>query len=175
MKKFNRLKNQYSVKKSNVTNTALLIITAIFFLQSCVNEDEFILQSGDYLLFGHFYGECFGEDCIEIFRIEDKVLYEDKSDNYPTGSDGYSGDFVMLDQELYNKVSDIVLAVPAELSNTESGRIGCPDCADGGGVYLEVRQDGESQYWLIDQNLNEIPEFLHTLVKKVNEKVALLQ
>jgi hypothetical protein len=161
--------------KINGVKKVLLIIIALFSLQSCESEDEFILHSGNYLLFGHFYGECFGEYCIEIFKIEDGVLYEDKKDTYPSGSTAYIGDFVKLDQQLYEKVSDIVKAIPEELLNTDSGSIGCPDCADGGGIYIEVRQDGESQYWMIDQELSKIPGHLHPLVKKAQEKVALLQ
>ena len=46
------------------------------------SDDDANPQDLDYLIFGHFYGECFGENCIEIFKLEADALYEDDNDVY---------------------------------------------------------------------------------------------
>jgi hypothetical protein len=35
-----------------------------------------------------------------------------------------------------------------------------PDAADWGGVYFEINQNGEKRYWLLDNNSDNLPEYL---------------
>ncbi len=37
----------------------------------------------EYLIFGHFYGECIGEKCVEIYKLNKTQLLEDTQDVYP--------------------------------------------------------------------------------------------
>lgn len=39
---------------------------ATFFLISCKKDNEVNLSKTDYIIFGHFYGECIGEQCVKI-------------------------------------------------------------------------------------------------------------
>lgn len=150
----------------------------LFFLLlfiSCGDEEVNDPRENDYLIFGHFYGECIGEYCVEIYKLEDGKLYEDTNDNYPSNSGPYIGDFLELSQDQYNLVKDLNGHIPEELIEIMDIIVGCPDCSDGGGVYLEIKEDGEIRYWMIDQFINNIPETIHGLVKEVNTKIALLQ
>ena len=51
-----------------------VLILACF--SSCKQED-LRLYDGDYLIFGHFYGMCGGEGCVEKFKLESNRLLED--------------------------------------------------------------------------------------------------
>lgn len=61
---------------------ALLILLSL--TTGCEKEDDIKLSDSDYLIFGHFYGECVGEACVEILRLEESKLLGDTKDNYPT-------------------------------------------------------------------------------------------
>ena len=65
-----------------------VIIYTLTFLVfcSCNKDDEIELNQTVFLVFGHFYGECIGEECVEIFKLTTNKLYEDTNDNY-SGTD----------------------------------------------------------------------------------------
>ena len=71
-------------------------LIALIVLSAC---DEADLKEGegttDYIVFGHFYGECVGEQCVEIFKLTKDQLSEDSNDTYPGSDHGYSGNFRM--------------------------------------------------------------------------------
>ena len=77
----------------------LLISTCV--LVGCNNSDDIALTDDDYLIFGHYYGECGGEGCIETFKLTSNTLYEDTLDNY-SGSGPFN--FVMLDANTFDQV-----------------------------------------------------------------------
>ena len=56
-------------------------------------EGETQPSEGDYLVFGRFYGECRGNACLEIFKLESDRLLEDTKTNYFTQTNYYEYDF----------------------------------------------------------------------------------
>ena len=52
------------------------------------------------LTFGHYFGFCQGEECIEIFKLTNSELSEDTTDQYP-GQQFYNGMFIALSQEKF--------------------------------------------------------------------------
>ena len=86
--------------KSNIFKTVSLLLLLLFMAQSCKKDTEpasLMSCSESYILFGHFYGECLGEECIEIFRICENKLFEDSNDQYPSAQgEGYNGNFQEL-------------------------------------------------------------------------------
>ncbi len=100
------------------------------------------------LVFGHFFGECFGESCVETFKLTDTQLFEDKVDNY--GGAGDSFDFEELSADLFEQVAFLRAAMPQELLALEDQTFGCPDCGDQGGVYISWTSGGVTQSWLLD-------------------------
>ena len=150
----------------------ILIVSLIGLLHSCKKEVECcVILNEDYFIFGHFYGECFGEVCIETFKLEGGKLYEDEKDAYG----GYSDfSFIELEDTLYQKVKDLWTAVPDGLRNDTTEVFGCPDCADGGGLYIELNEAGLQRHWRIDQDKDNAPEYLHDFMDQVNEKIALI-
>ena len=133
-----------------------LFITGIF---SGCKKDDAQPAEYDYLVFGKYYGFCGGENCIEVFKIENGVLYEDSSDVYPAGAP-YQGAYVALSAAQYNLVKDLVNEIPAQLLNEPNGHIGIPDAYDQGGFVVEVKENGTVKYWRIDTHSAAIPAYL---------------
>jgi hypothetical protein len=149
-----------------------LFFFALLLLFSCRHEPETRLLPLDYLIFGHSYGECSGETCVEIFKLADGVLYEDTS-QYIYFSNTF--DFTPLANDKYVLVKDLPDYLPAQLLQLDDSIFGCPDCGDQGAMYIQVSFNGQVKTWSIDQYKGAVPEYLHDFMDKVNEKIALLQ
>ncbi len=154
-------------------NILTLVLIALAFLTSCSDDDGVTLSGDNYLVFGHFYGECLGEQCVEIFRLEETRLLEDIKDRYPKQQDPefYDGEYIELSNELFEGVRDLVDFFPARLLEESETRIGEPDAGDWGGLYIEYNFDGTRGFWLLDQMKTNVPEYLHPFIDKVNEKI----
>lgn len=153
---------------------AVLLLISLIAFNSCSKKEDTDNSVPDYLIFGHFYGECVGEGCIEIFCLEPTRLLEDANDNYPNSSNYYTADFYELAASKFNDVNDLMNFFPDTLLLIETTVIGQPDYADGGGLYIEYNVGSTRDFWLIDQDKNNIPESLHSFVDKVNEKIELI-
>lgn len=155
----------------SVLGLALLTI----FLASCRKKEIESLGKSDYLIFGHFYGECGGERCVEIFRLEPGKLSEDDKDQYPPQAGTfYDGNYHELPEAQYNGVKTLPAAFPSQLWNVQERIIGMPDAGDWGGLYVEFKKDYRRQYWLIDQRKENIPAYLHLFVDNINAKIAFI-
>lgn len=152
----------------------ILLFISLLAIYSCKKGEGPDNSVPDYLIFGHFYGECVGEECIEIFCLEPTRLLEDSNDDYPNSSNYYVADFYELPASKYEEVNDLMDFFPDTLLSIEATVIGQPDYADGGGLYIEYNVGTTRDFWLIDQDKNNIPSSLHAFVDKVNEKIELI-
>lgn len=135
-------------------------------LFACKKSNEKIIV-GDYIIFGHSYGFCMGEECVEMFMLTNSKLYEDTVD--------YGGeDYIELSAELYDEVKDIEEVIPAALLTQPDTTFGCPDCHDQGGVRLFIKNGELIQRWIFDNDLEAIPTYLHPLVNSIHEKITLI-
>ena len=155
-------------------NKQILILIFGLFFTSCEENDPG-LKDYDYLMFGHFYGFCAGEACVEIFKITGTELYEDTKDVNPRTAPPYSGDFTKLDRDYFNKVKGLENYIPSELINTKEKVIGQPDAGDWGGIYFEYAVNGKKEYWILDKNRSNLPEVLIPFVEQIEERIAALQ
>jgi len=144
-----------------------IISLVILLIGSCDKDNN---NDSNYLVFGHFYGECIGDGCVETFKLTDEYLYEDTNNNYS----GNDLSFVLMDDNLFLAVKDLTDFFPNQLLEENESILGCPDCADGGGLFIQYFKDGELKSWRIDQMKNDVPEYLHPFMDKVNEKIALI-
>jgi hypothetical protein len=133
------------------------------------------IKNSDYFIFGHFYGYCVGEGCVEIFKIEGENLYEDENDFYPTSTDFNMAKWKMLDKTEYEKVKNIGEFIPEELLNENKKVIGQPDAGDWGGIYIEIKVGEVHKFWLMDKMRSNVPEEYHEFLDKLEEKINLLQ
>ena len=144
----------------------LILISVI----SCSSDDGIELNETNFLVFGHFYGECGGEGCIETFKLTGTSLFEDTNDNYV----GIDFNFIELTNDKFEAVKDLVDFFPNELLSSSETTFGCPDCADGGGLFIQYSKNGITRNWTIDQSKSNVPNFLHNFMDKVNEKIQLI-
>lgn len=145
----------------------LTLLLGILLISSCKKEKN---GCNDYIIFGTYYGECGGEQCIELYKLTATELFEDSKDNYP-GTGIYNGTFsIQRDAAAYALASNIESTIPVSLLNDTAAVIGCPDCADGGGVYLEYHKNGLHKVWHIDRTLtlpSDYVLFINQTVQKI--------
>ena len=147
------------------------LLMAIVILTSCnKDEDSITINEQNFLVFGHFYGMCVGEGCVETYKLTDLKLYEDILDDYS----GQNLDFVELDNETFEQINDLVDFFPNQLLNETDTVFGCPDCSDGGGLFIQYSDNGNLKSWRIDQFQENVPSYLHSFIDKVNEKIVLI-
>lgn len=148
----------------------ILLLSLSIVIFGCSDTDSINLSDDDYLIFGHYYGFCIGEQCIETFKLTNDKLYEDTNDNYASGP----FNFEALNDETYLKVKDLVDNFPTKLLDEKESVLGCPDCADGGGIYIEYAKNGVVKSWRIDQMKGNVPNYLHAFMDAINEKIAII-
>lgn len=151
----------------------ITLVFLIFLVVLACNSDtdsEININEQNFLVFGHFFGECFGEGCIETFKLTDDSLFEDTIDDY----NGQNMEFIALENETFEQVKDLATFFPNQLLNQNETVFGCPDCADGGGLFIQYSENGTVTSWRIDLNKASVPNYLHDFMDKVNEKIALI-
>lgn len=157
-----------------IRNILITTCLSLILLASGCNDDLKPSKS-EYIIFGHFYGECLGDKCIEIFRLEEDKLFEDRNDRYPSYTGFYSGKWEKLSNQKFNDTKDLTNDFPLDLLNETSTVIGQPDAGDWGGLYIEYNFDGIRKFWLLDQKKSNVPTKFHPFIDKVNEKINQLQ
>jgi hypothetical protein len=132
------------------------------------NEDALStkdLGNVEYFVFGVYYGHCLG-NCAHVYKLQGNKLFADKLDR------GYPEPGITFESNS-RPAADVALAqqlladFPADLRSEESETIGCPDCADQGGYYLEIKQEGKVSLWRIDTDESRIPKYLSAYTAKI--------
>ena len=102
-------------------------------LSSC-SKEGISLEYNDYLVFGHFYGMCVGDQCVQTYKLTDNALYKDFRDRF----NDPEPDFRPLGTDKFQLVKNLREEVPRNLLNSEKERFGCPDCTDQGGIRITI-------------------------------------
>jgi hypothetical protein len=157
----------------------LLCGAGILTATSC-QKDSDALGTGEfeYMIFGHFYGKCAGEQCVEVFKLDNEQLFEDTTDVYPGGVNPYEGVYTLLPNEKYLQVKDLLDSFPQQLYAEPEVVIGMPDAGDWGGIYVEMKfknDPGKSGFWLLDQNESNMTAEYNAFVDLINQKIAIIQ
>lgn len=153
----------------------LFAFLAIFLLAGACEHEQVqqdVERDENYVTLGHFYGECVGEECVEIFKITEAGIYEDQKDNYPNGL--YEGKWKQIEKEIAFIPEDIKQLIPDTMYHQTNKTFGNPDVVDQGGLYLEVEYRGERVYWYIDQIDSNIPGYVVPIHEKINQIVGKL-
>ena len=147
----------------------------IFLIPGCTGQITAPLDS-QYFIFGAYFGECLGEQCVEIYKIQDGKLFEDTRDLYPgAGEVPLPTQFEPRPDSLYQKVRDLPLAFPSTLLNETENIIGTPDAADWGGYYVQVLVNNQVRFWMIDRMKSNIPEYLHHFADELERACTALR
>lgn len=148
----------------------LVLFLIPFVILSCKSDDDLTIDDGDYLIFGHYYGFCQGEQCVETFKLTSDKLYEDSLDLY----DKDEFRFYQLGNAIFEKVQDLKSQIPDQLYQEKEQTFGCPDRTDGGGLFVQISKDGKIFTWRFDQFKENVPEYLHPFMDSINAKIALI-
>jgi hypothetical protein len=83
------------------------VLFAFALMVSCKKDEPCVTMCSDCdaFIFGHFYGKCVGEGCVETFKLENGKLYEDDTDQYAPES--YDGHWNELPASKYELVKDL--------------------------------------------------------------------
>ena len=149
----------------------LISALSLLILASCNKDEDSKSAAGSELIFGHFYGECFGETCVETYKLNDVALFEDIEDGY-AGSGPF--DFEQLSVEQFQIADGLKDELPGELLLAEDQTFGCPDCGDWGGVFIQWTDAGTTQTWLADMENSSNPDYLQDFVDNIIETIRLI-
>ena len=146
----------------------------VFFLLwvfSCGKEEDLVLEDGDYLVFGHYYGKCIGEQCVETFKLTESQLFEDSRDDFTGDSFTFN---ILLSEEKFRQVKDIKDLFPKALLQSVDTTFGCPNCADQGGLLVRVSEKGKLRTWRMDMDKAQLPDYLRVFAEEVRKKIEML-
>jgi len=143
-------------------------------LVSCGSSSE-DAPKAETLVFGTYFGMCQGT-CFVTYRLASGVLQADRNETY------ISGDYTFeptetLPAEDYTRVAGLLTTIPAVLRNGDGGTLGCPDCADQGGVYVDFTdaQGKRKVYYLDTNNTSDQAEAVVRFKTRILEAVDLLR
>jgi hypothetical protein len=147
-------------------------------LLSCRNDDvadgDMATPTTDYLVFGTYYGDCY-RNCVNLYLINNDGLYQVNNHDYPYFQHRFDfSSLTKLSDDKYKIVKNLWTEFPSQLTNESKTVFGCPDCADGGGTYLETSVDGEIKYWYVDNSGVNVPSYINDYAKVVRESMSSL-
>lgn len=144
---------------TTIINSATPEITSSSSIQQTNNNE---LNNIMYIKTGTYFGQCAGY-CQEEFTItQNKIIYLSKSggrggNNFP---DITKERTISIDD--YNNLSKLI-----DIKKFKSlpERIGCPDCDDGGGEWLEIKDDNSTKRidFVYSKSVPEIKDLLEKL------------
>lgn len=144
------------------------LFIAILFFAAC-NKDEGGIE--DYLIFGHHFGMCVGEECREYFKVTATELIEYEDNCTPGMLSSCIPNSTQLSAAKFAFAQNLIANFPDSLFNETATTIGCPDCADQGGLYLEIKQGDVIRYWDLDHQNSGLPTYLHAYADEVKAAI----
>lgn len=152
----------------NISILALVVLFLLSSAMSCEKDEIQKLETDATLIFGLVYGFCQG-DCAQLFKLEGDNLYEDD------GIDRLQAEQPLLFKETPLSSADYNLAIslrsdfPESLLNNQDTIIGIPNAYDQGGIYIEYKDDEIDRFWMLDTNLDALPEDLRPYADRVKD------
>jgi hypothetical protein len=137
-----------------------LAVTMVLLIFSACNKGsgpgESADLSGDYFIFGNAFGECAGS-CASFYRLGNGKLSPDSMSYYLRDRDFRFSSTRTLSAADYKRAQYLWNHFPAELYKYSGTVIGCPDCHDQGGMYIEMKKGSTVYYWEIDHDTDKQP------------------
>lgn len=145
--------------KSKIIFATFIII--LILSVSCTKEK---LDNIEYFAFGSATDFCLN-NCADFFMIKDGNIYPDDMDHYNGSTLAFKTD--ALPNEKYNLVKNLIDRFPKYLINKPNKIFGCPDCADQGGIHIEIKENGQIIRWHIDTNISNTPTQIQDYVEDI--------
>ncbi len=135
----------------------------------------------EYIIFGRFCGECSGE-CATMYRYEiaTNKLFVDHTDSYWQADTLHPIKFAteIKDSSICERAKEIRDYLPMSIISRNSIAIkyGCPDCTDGCGIYLEIKENRTIRRIRIDYRSSQLDgdakllsEFLAKKIQEIED------
>ncbi|MFC0185177.1 hypothetical protein SAMN04515674_112109 [Pseudarcicella hirudinis] len=126
-------------------------------------------QLDEYLVFG-YVGLGWGCGTEALYLINGNKLYVDTTGAYCQKGNEYVFNGVQLPDSQYVKAKGMVEFFPEAMRSVSGTTFGCPGCADGGMLFLQLKQKGVAlKSWRVDDSVfyrgtdvlnNAFPEYL---------------
>ncbi len=149
-------------------NLITIAIISLLFFVACKKQRVFTeVPENDYIAFGHFYGECVGESCVENYRVTASGIWEDQKDAYPDFTKFYNGNYIFKSNNNLAAINSLVNNIPAALLADSNTVIGSPDAGDQGGIYFEINKNGIHKFWLMDRHTIAYDSFRNDIITAI--------
>jgi hypothetical protein len=126
----------------------------------------------DYIIFGKYFSEC-GGNCASFFRLTNNKLYGDRMDYFMGAKDIKFQKFALSSDNF--RAAHILADSLPDFFKTETGQtLGCPDCHDQGGFYLEIRTSGNTRVFNIDPEVRRMPKEVMDYISLLDQTIASL-
>jgi hypothetical protein len=151
----------------------ILTLGLIFMSAECQKEKNQPDNTAEFseFIFGSAYGFCAG-NCVHLFKIAGGKVYADLLDRGDPAEATFST--TPLGDVEYQLALPVMEQFPEALL-AEKSPIGCPDCHDQGGYFVQITKDGETSRWMIDTVEDRLPAYLRPYTKLIGEVVQELR
>lgn len=129
---------------------------------SCTKET---LENIDYFVFGSAHGFCLS-NCADFFVVKNGNLYPDDFDYYYESALKFKSEALSI--EKYNLAKKLIDDFPVYLINNPDKTFGCPDCADQGGLHIEISERGQIKRWHFDTRISNLPYQIQDYVQEIS-------
>jgi hypothetical protein len=154
-----------STRFSGLWLLCLLVFSTL--IVSC-DKDTVFPDTYEYFTFGEYYCECTGT-CGVVYQIKDDAVFP-SIDSTCTPSQHEFGTSPLISSK-YEIANALIDEFPEELLNSDENTYGCPDCADQGGYYIELKSSKITRSWRIDRDIDELPGFLKTYAQTIESTI----
>ncbi len=140
-------------------NNLMLLLTLVFIFSACEkSDDESFSNDIDYIKYGTSFGECLG------YCKNDITVTNSKIDFHKSGWDleGLLPEISIAENVDSKYTSELIGKIDFYAFSRLDSVIGCPDCADGGAEWIEIKSK-EKTYKVIFEYRNE-PEELQEYI-----------
>jgi hypothetical protein len=153
--------------------SALLAFFALVTLTNCDKEEARVLPSNfDSFTFGKHFCFC-TSTCAILYEISEDALRAGKG--IGCIPQDYTFDGVILAQDKYEIAKQLIDEFPVKLIQDSQETYGCPDCADQGAYFLQMRNQRETRTWRLDTRIEDLPASLQAYQQSIQEVLDALQ
>ena len=153
----------------NMRNYWLFLgIVLLFLVSAC--EKETIQKSNEQeatLIFGLSNGFCLGDVCVRLFKIEDGTIRADDGVERLRLDEPIPFQSTALPEADYERALPLLDDFPELLTTAQDTVYGIPDAYDQGSIFIQLQSDEVDRFWLLDTNVDALPEELQSYATRV--------
>lgn len=155
--------------------TSIICLGFALFLSNCnVKKTSGLDSTGTVsFIFGRYHGFCMS-DCTTLYKIDNQQLFADQVEKLQEPAQLIFSGKPMSNKD-FSTAQALLAAFPKQLLDEKEETIGCPDCADQGGYYLEYSTGSAAHSWRLDTNTGALPEYLAAYAQLIEETLTKLE